>query len=952
MIIKWHLYRFLLVSLSIGYSSMHGVEVISGNVDSETSSFNFTIGPHAFYQIQGRFFAGATKAIPGNTFALSAAFRSENKFRPLAPEKVVLNNAADQENPLFGAGIYKLASYGAQLLALKKGDPASLYLIDDLTNHPKVTMLSAHDIADANGSTASNIVTLVAQTNPLPDNHLLGAEQGIGAFLAVTNAAGGFDGNGSGIAYARTVRMILEENPETKEQKTEVKLSVYDAQTGTQDGNRAVSINLDLTSLGINGPLASIANSVGLHWDPFLERLYVALSVQSTSMPTSGARAILVGSVSNGKIVFQPIAANGAFNAGDSIVGTLSSDASVSIHKVRTLQTTTHLRYLVVLGGNGDPIATQSEVFAMPLVDLPGSIAHGTLANVTSIPVDDFVDREPFRIKTFRFIDAALQPNDLFTSSSIAARVGGNGLLPGAIQDMVVGKDCIFVSVLLNGNNQQAGIFYSQALFDTHGRIKAWTDWQRAGIVGSLLGFAFDYTTGNFWTLPTQDGLTTNTVARTQWGSKDALTALTSTTFKCKKGGVQGLFDFPYTTTGFSTSIGSRISLIVMTGFNKVLIVQSGTDTNGLFGPVNSFAGQIFSNNGGSLTGFAPGANALRLSGGALSDIGPIIAAEIVTDGNQAWLVVGGSGGLAVLAEPDGSGWNAQLGLGKGFSGLTPTMQFKRIGNFCNVRKLISSGSQLFILTPFKLARMTLTNAAIEQGAFGSITLARSSDLVGAQGSFADAIISGPLGLIATSRGLCMSGTNVDIRIAQTTQEANWQLLTLPEVAGSLCNVGPISKLYAISPTGIEKEVFQESNAQSIAGNLLVLNSYIGYHQAQVYRLNLDLGSDVITTETITLFRDLFVKNRRTFFTSFGSYRSSIATDGAIFLAANSRYGKGQPLVFILASSLKSGQIESGRTGHELSLEIKDFTSVGQLVRRSASGNWLIHGDFGIRVNA
>lgn len=932
-------FLFLILFGSYHYSQSR---LILSDPKVKTSSFPFLVGPHTFFNTHGRFFVGAIQAVSDNDFAIAAAARGDKLFKPLTPEKVYVDGEADQENPLFGSQIQLLVSFGSKVLTVAANDPSTFYLLDDVSMPPQIGLLTARDLADSNGITTNSILSLVAQTKPLTLNTVPGLEEPFATFAAVSNPTGNFDGNGSGIAYAGLIVSEVDGKQVTRWQ-------LFDAQNG-ELGNKAMPVDKSTEQIKINDPLSVIENAVDTYWDANVQRLYVALQVQAGANANDGARAILVGSVTTGKMAFQSIAPDSAFAGTNQIVGAIGANERVSIHKVRTLQTTTYLRYLVVVGGNGDPASTKRKVFALPLVDLSTIESDGSLANVNSIPMDQFVAAPPYRFQTRRFVEPAINQADLFTESSVAAKVGGSVDLPGDITDISASKDAIFVSVA-SDSDQEAGIFYSQALFDNVGRIKGWTNWQRAGAAGKILGFALDYVDSNFWYMPSANGFTTNDVYRTGWSKRSNLAQLGIAMFPAEDGGIQGLFDFPYNTEGFSTSIGSRISVIAMTGYEKVVFVQSGRDFGAVFGPETDFT-NIFSSDNDGLSGFNPGSSVITVTGPVLDELGPIVAAEVGRDKGYGWFFIGGSGGLAVLTKPDGTGWDAASGLGEGFDGLTQDMAFKKIGNFKNVRKLISSGGQLFILTAFGLYRININPFSFTTDNLEVVTLAKSRQLIGGQGSFADVIISGPLAMLATNVGLLRSGDNVDIQIVTDSDAVGWTELSLPETAGSLNGVGPISRLYAISPTGQEKDVFiDNTGSTSIAGNVYALNTYIGYHQAQVYRLQLNLLNGNVAPETIVLFPDLFVAGKRTFFTNLGSYRNYIATDGAVFFISRSRYITSRPFLFMLTPSYRSGQIDSGRTGIELPLRIDNFRSIGNTIRRSANGSWMTHGDFGLRIN-
>lgn len=607
--------KAVLLSILFGYNppSLYAAQVLTGNSKNPQETFTFNVLANALYEPNGRFFVGAASAVPGNEFAIAAAHRNATSFTALAPEKVMLNFQDDQKNPLYGAAIGHMAMMSTRPIVTKVGDPSSVYLVDDLTNVTAV--FSATNIQDANGSPAKSLLALTSNAAYL----LMPLDAGatLGAFAALGNAAGGFDGNGSGIAVLFFRKYTLADK-----KAVTYKWDIVDAQTGTSQfdtqgnpvagGNRAFPISTATPEIGINSPVSSIGNQIDMHFDRDLGRLYVALNVQAGIAANAGARGIIVASFFNGKLMLQPIAADTAFTGTPAIVGSIGSLAEISILKVRTMQTTTYLRYLIVVGGNGAASAVSQKVFALPLVDNLLDAAHGTLANVQSAPLTLFAPHSPHQFQARVFIKPAEQPSELYTMNSAAAQVGGSGILPGPITDISVNGDTVFVSVNQSGNGLAAGIFYSQALLSATGVIAGWTTWQRVGGVAKpVAGFSYDAFKGSFWYIPQssssieqQQVTTTNTVLRTEFtDGSDPLGMFISKEFAQLAGGVQGLFDVPYTTPSLTTILGKRMSFNIYTGFEKVLLVQSGADSAGNFGPLLNISNP-FSSQNGSLAGF------------------------------------------------------------------------------------------------------------------------------------------------------------------------------------------------------------------------------------------------------------------------------------------------------------------------------------------------------------
>jgi hypothetical protein len=984
---------FLVVSY---FFITQGAEQILSNPENTEESFSFSVGPHAFYIPEGRLFVGAQKKHRGNTFAVATADGSQKTFLGLTPLRVKLNNVTHQPNPLYEAAISHIALLGMRPLVLKRDDN-HVYLIDFFMHesnpqHP-IEVFASGPVNDAQGRPVASFLGVTTSAPALTDSD--GAEGELAAFVAVSNQAKQFDGNGSGIAllfFKSEMRNNKKSKKHTKKSQTHPKhieffWDIVNAQTGaaefilpekpaettenkeskassdkipknepseeeprrfSQKGNKAVPLGNTTPALTIAGKLSAIAPMVDLFYDRDLGRLYGALDVTAGENEQDGARALVVGQVVEGKLIFTSLAPDAAFVGNKHIVGGRGAHARIALHKVRTLQTRTHVRYLVVVGGNeGAGIITKRSVFALPLVDNMASTAHGKLASVRAEPMTLFhKEQAPFGFKMRLFAEEARESEDLYTVNSPQARVGGSQELPGDITDIAIAGDSVFASVGENGT-VKAGIFYSQALFDTQGAISGWTNWQRVGgIAQKILGLAYDHDRGNFWYIPKK--ASPHTVHRTAWSNGETEFEKTiSTLFKKEKRGIQGLFSFPVDTEAFTKNRGSRLSLLVATGFNKILLVQTAHDTKQGFGPLAFDAHSLGKYKEGALQNFVSGVSALSIQGGVLKTLGPITSAAVVSDGISGWLVVGGAGGVAVLTHNNGAGWDASVGLQSGFHGLTSGMTFKLLGSYSNVRKLISDGNILYILTPTTFERIVITShATMVCQESSSVVLARAGqELLTKVSSFSDVVVSGPLALLATSEGLLRSGNGVTIQNATDAKEIQWKEVELPESIGSVHMQGPVSRLYAVTKTGRLRDLEK-------GGNVYALNAYVGTSQAQVYRLWVQVNQEV-SDDSVRLLPDFFVKDSKTFFVDLGDYRNYFVTDGALMVVSRSAYGDSDALLELLPARLKSGQRFGARTSTQVPLLNKGdhARSIGQLVRESASGRWIVPGDFGVRIN-
>lgn len=974
-----HLVSFIFIHSLVTVS--YAAEKLLSDPENTEESFSYAIGSHAFYVPDGRIFLTAQETVKDNAYAVAVTDRSRNTLllTGITPKHVMLNNKEKHYNPLYGAAISHCVMLGIRPVVIKKGD-SSLYCIDHFMyeSNPQenpVIVTSSLPLADARGNTNGRVLALTTSAPALIEPLEGGAHQEMAAFVALANKQGTFDGNGSGIALAFF-------KSEKREEKNHFFWDIFNAQTGdseyiveaqqsqeTQEdrnkkqhhhkrrpapnggtkkveierkfsskGNKAAPLDKTTQAIKVEGTVSAIGCAVDMFYDRNLGRLYIGLDVQAGAQARDGARALILGQVVQGKLVFTPIIPDSALEGQDKIIGTRGALSHVSIHKVRTMQTRTQVRYLIVVGGNGT--LSKREVFALPLVDNVKSASHGALASKNKQPVTLFGSHEPQRFEARAFIDPAQQAEDLYTTNSVESRVGSFSELPGDITDISVSDDAVFVSVAQDGD-VQAGIFHSQALFDETGKINGWTEWRRTTHTAQKIqGFAYDPYLGVF-TYILHGG---HTVLRSMWSRGETLHPLEkfiAKEFKRSTGGVQGLFDFPYTSAGFTCNRGSRSAVTVFTGFQKVIFMQTGQDKDKSFGPSEFDKKNVYHSVDGTLALFKPGVQTLVLSGGALKELGPIVSADTVFDGTHGWFVVGGSEGIAVLAHSDGTGWRT---LKSGFEGLLSHMAFKKCGSYKNVRKLVSQGNLLYILTPTTLERIMLTPEGIRTNTLESVVLAQAKkEALSAVASFSDVIISGPLALLATSDGLVRSGNGVDIR--DNESDFKWTLVHLPESVGSLTKEGPVSRLFAISSNGIEKDVAR-------GGTVWALNAHVGTLQAQVYRLALQVDSGVVTDASVHLYPDFFIKDIKTFFVDLSDYRNYIVTDGALTAVSRSAYGQAQPLFELLPPRLRNGQLLGIAKGLRMKFLNKEdhSRSIGQLVHCSGAGYWLFPGDFGIRI--
>lgn len=948
--------RLLVIAhLLIALPMQATITLIGNGGAAANQSFSFPIQAHVSSPEGSSYYVAAHPSLgsPLN-YAVSRIYLDGNRFAPLTPELVTLNNNDGANDPLYNQNIAQLGLLsalegrgvkGARLenpIVVLSSDPTSVYVIDTFYKKNGGAVESAVGITDATGAVTSGIVGLGNMSN-------------VYAIAATkANAGGTFGAVGSGLAV---IQLSTKTIADAKSSATQRLFS--------QEGN----LPLDITSskVIIQNNLAAITNNVSMYWDETLRVLYVGLQIIIGGAVGDGGLSIaVVGDAQQGLIFNRPlIAPASAFTLGldREIVGAISPNAQVSSNIVRTMFTSTNCSYLIVQGSNGSPSLTRQVVNALPLVNLPSNaLIHGTIADKTQAPNGVYGG----------FTIPATTPEGMTLDTDLAAQVGGGFLNAGPITDMFVRGDTVFVTVFTPSTNQLPGTFYSQAIFNADGSIKAWTAWARvAGSVNQntnridqVYAGTFD-SMGDFTTITGTGVDALFTVKRTAWGTDDkdgllggtvdnsgvGLIQMMSALFPVDKAGIQGLVDLQPATPGLG-----NISLLIATGLNQVSLVETGSITTGVLGfNFGDFLANSVTFPNGAITENLPVGGAttrvVTIAGGALNTIGPVTCAEIAADtlggADNAWLAVGGVGGLAILTDSSGNGWSESAGLGPNFSGLVSGMSFVQVGSYSYVRKLLCDNNLLYVLTDKQLDVIDLSTSDFSTASIVSHTLA-TLPAIGLQDNdtLIDFIVSGKFALLATSKGLFRVGNGNNIAQAEGPYGPGWTSVQLPQ------SVGPATVLFPITTTGRSQDFASDGGS-----NVYVLNAYVGSNSAQLARYSVaDVSSSAIGELTIAQvlnsYRNISNPNQpiQAPLVFYGGFRDLFATDGAAFFSARSRNLDAEPFVNMVVGMLR-GSPGNDQNVYPIPLSISTASHLTQIVRSFASGSWLVAGDFGLRVN-
>jgi hypothetical protein len=953
---------YFLITLVVVFNSsfLNAAVVLTGDADPATGkTFTFQVSPHGASSNGDFFYVLASNGNPKN-YALSITKVGENKFTPFAPELTRLNNVDNQPNPIYNGNFSYLAlmsgTEGTGLSSVRtelpamvlKAQPSTVYVLDSFFTNA-TTLLFDENIKDASGSAVTaGIVGLGNVSNVFAAAAVLG------------NGQTKFGEGDSGIAFLLLNSIKTGEGDQTV---TKRELHQIDAVLTTSPMNptdtRALPVTLNSAAISINQPLESIKNKVSFFWDERLKVLFCAIQITGGALATDGGIAIFkVVAVENNKFILVFIAPAAVFTdpTKDPIIGGISIEddkpISVSINNIKTMYTSTRLNYLIVQGGQGTPEETSRIVYALPLVNNPNPvIQQGSIANKLENP--------PTMVNKFGFQTPATTPDEMININDandlVAAQVGRGPAPSGDIADMFVKNDCVFVSVLNADPNEKPGLFYSQAIMNETTKIVGWTPWQRVnGSVDPVFGAAYD-SQGNFIYMTGATIDTIETVKRTVWGLNEADGLLGGTAdnasngfisvftqkFPRSNGGIQGLFDFP-----LNTPTLDGISLIIGTGNNTVAIAASGDSHTGNYCPnFGDYQTGQFEFENGTISNTIPvesTSRMLTIKGGDLARIGSITKAEIASDEFQqspmGYLFVGGTAGLVVLAAPNGSGW---IDLTTGFNGLIESMAFKKIGNYSFIRKLYADSGFLYVLTDKQLDRINLAASDFETGTLSVVTLASNTASVPGldkNDTFIDFIASGKFAVLATSKGIYRIGNGSDVATATNFATADWTLVKLPET------VGPVIQMVPITATGRAQDL-----AKNGGGDLYVLNAYVGKNMGQIYRFSVhDIATAPVDANTFQLFPDFFLAGIPAPLYDFNAFRDLIYTDGSALLHAEDRNLLRDPFVRILFG-LQTGV--SSQSSQPVPLSLFKASIVQRLMRSSASGAWMVGGDFGIQVS-
>jgi hypothetical protein len=446
-----------------------------------------------------------------------------------------------------------------------------------------------------------------------------------------------------------------------------LQLNIKDATTGV-DGNQAALLDQSSTVLkGTGGgqDVVFTSTQAAMYWDPVLARLFIGLNISSNGMATDIAKAVVVGRLSSGILNLAAITPDAAISGGgvDEIIVAEGADIPLTPHFVRVMHASTGPDYLIVDCAQNNVC---NRIFALPLVNdtaNPDSATNGTIA-----------DKNSALNSSFKFITPAAAPGDLPENNAITnpEAVIGAGDLPIAstdmISDIVVLGDGVYVAIAKAPTaTNDSGIWYSQAQFDSTGKILRWTPWTKRiiplnafpGITlpggathnGSVKFLEIDGKTGNVWLV---EGTTDQTVGITNWTNGVSSNDLISTVRTALSNGSYSVLDLDQATRGFLGTTIQRYALFG--GANKISFARTtqALDISSISSPQTTVTDFSLAEN--FLTTLLPKSsgccNVLEYSRtSTTADADPDMA-------NFCFFFAGTETGLFVFSDADGNGFN------------------------------------------------------------------------------------------------------------------------------------------------------------------------------------------------------------------------------------------------------------------------------------------------------
>ena len=203
--------------------------------------------------------------------------------------------------------------------------------------------------------------------------------------------------------------------------------------------------------------------------------------------------------------------------------------------------------------------------------------------------------------------------------------------------------------------------------------------------------------------------------------------------------------------------------------------------------------------------------------------------------------------------------------------------KFSFVAALKNSKKLFVDHEFLYVVTNESIHRVKKENDT----EYKSVLLFSSGSSQNVFGKISDVLISGPLALIATTKGLFSNQEGTSVRKASGQNDLKWVHVPIPE--GLL----PVAKLVPITYDGTMNGLTKNEG-----GYLYVVTSYQGKDQGRLNRFSVNPLSDVVLKDTLVPFHDYYLKDTPSHFLDFCSMISGFFFDGAHYFFVSDFVGK------------------------------------------------------------
>lgn len=919
MIIKKLYYIALLSYASL---DLHGVVATGDTADSSTT-FQFSVGKAIYDSLSNRFWTlsgqdtsqfstqvqsygiAYTPAIP-----VDGALQAPLISYPALPTQAIITTTNEQgqlelpnnsvPNPLLGKAFLAVTFVSNFITVVTTNDPEHIYILESSTFSDGLY-----------GKTSPVGVAIMNQINVGQNYQVNNLGSALAGTTFITKAQGIFGTDPSAISFATTT-------------STDVNIDGKAVNCLAMQEQATTPISTASTVLTAGGAsLATLGSHVSIYPCPLQNgQVYVGFGCTSA---TNGfavaavlAQAVTATEEIPASLNLISIIPNAVATSGITTPISTAHGQTIHVDNITTTMTSTGLSYMISSYDNG---TGQQSIYALPLVTAATDpTQNGMIADHDQIATVFKISGSNYRTQGFSHVISDAQQIALQGTLHVQAYLQvGHGAVPVAagqtISQLMALGDAVYITIQDPFDGQTTpGMFKSQALFDTQGRISNWTPWQRITGTDDQILFAIKMK-ANDATIYVS-GQSSNIVQQTTWNNDNQLTPfLQGTTVNLQKnnGGVQGIFAFPPTTSGFTAGGTSKVSLLVATGNNAATIAQTGQLVNNQFEILPQTNDTWITLNQ---------SNGLR--------VGSIVACDFGTDnaGNN-WLFLAGSDGLAVLSSADGSGFTTLPNSGAAQALLANGATCKTIGNFSGIKKIVFDATYLYIMTQYAVYRFlpldiqfTATNPAPL-----NVQLVTTSSALAPHCYCTDML---------ASQGLIIIGTTAGCYSIYAQNSLPGIVKTIPIPGG----LPVVSRLQTISNQSSYNQDFYT------ASNLYLLSIDYQFQQSCINRYTIDNG-------LIEPIQDQLFEGQNGPLVIFDDMKNNLFIDGSLGFATSYKIGIEKPLCTYLQFTLQAGKsstqyLLSHCTTNLQLQQLKNSLAISGIVRDYASGALVLAADFGI----